>query len=90
MLSEQNSIKTSVTVIESMRGRLKGSFASKKVGSKADRKIHALGFEMQTTAPFKNICFLLGSCETFVMLSCPLLKKQHSAQIQQIKSCDDV
>lgn len=74
MLSEQNSIKTSVTVIESMRGKLKGSFASKKVGSKADRKIHALGFEMQTTAPFKNICFLLGSCETFVILSCPLLK----------------
>lgn len=41
MLSEQNSIKTSVTVIESMRGGLNGSFASKKVGNKADRKIHA-------------------------------------------------
>lgn len=61
-------------MIESIRGRLKGSLASKKVGSKAERKIHALGFDTQTIAPFKNICFLLGSRETFVMLSCPLLK----------------
>ena len=83
-------MKTSVAVITHMRVRLNGSSLSKNVGSKAEKNIHAFGFETLTMRPFINICFLLGKFETFVMLSSPLPKKEHRAKIEHIKACDDI